>query len=100
MTFSDSMTRFCFPKAHRFVLIIDDDDTTTPIQTDVRFPSPLFSPQAWKSWVIDERILHLFVEHLDAHAPPERVTAFPVGLNHLDSWRCLRFTKTDLDSNS
>lgn len=79
-TFNDNLLP-CFPAWHKFVLIIGDRDTTTPKQTDKRFPSPTLKLSDWESWLNDKRIFHLFVEHLDTASPADRVTPIPLGLN-------------------
>lgn len=79
----------CFPRLHRFVLIMGDHDMTTPRQVDLRYPSPIIRRSSWLAWLRDERILHLFVEHLDTPEPRDRVTPVPVGLNSVDSGRLL-----------
>lgn len=71
----------CFPEWHKFVLIIGDQDLTTPKQTDLRWGSPMLDASAWDSWLKDDRVLHLFVEHLDTASPADRVTPIPVGFN-------------------
>lgn len=70
----------CIPASHRFVLVTGDDDRTSPRQIDKRY-EPVMKPGTWDSWLKDERILHLFVEHLDTPSPPNRVTPIPLGLN-------------------
>jgi len=70
----------CFPYSHRFVLITGDQDKTVPRQLDRRF-GPSMKPGTWDSWLADNRIAHLFIEHLDTVAPSDRVTPIPLGLN-------------------
>lgn len=74
----------CFPASHRFVIIIGDHDRTTPQQVDVRYNSPTLNNEDWQAWLADERILHLFVEHLDTPSPSNRVTPIPLGLNPVE----------------
>jgi len=79
-TFNDDILP-CFPATHRFVLVIGDHDGTTPKQVDMRYESPYLKATDWQAWLEDDRILHLFVEHLDTVSPRDRVTAIPLGLN-------------------
>lgn len=62
----------------RFVLLIGDHDITTPRQIDFRFPRYL-SRKVWEALLDDERIAHLFVEHLDEYVP--KVSALPGGIS-------------------
>jgi len=84
----------CLDADERFVLIVGDNDMTTPRQLDVRYryepDVKLFSPKAasttnfkyaaWLAWLRDPRIVHIFVEHLDEKALA-KVSPIPVGLN-------------------
>ena len=70
----------CFPPHSRFVIITGDHDRTTPQQVDKRY-LPALQPGTWESLLDDQRVLHLFVEHLDTPAPSDRVTPIPLGLN-------------------
>ena len=79
-TFSESLLR-CIPRHHRVVLITGDHDKTTPLQLDRRWGQVL-KPGTWESWLADERISHIFVEHLDAPAGPfDKVSPIPTGMN-------------------
>lgn len=65
------------------VLIIGDDDATTPRQVDMRFSAPKLQHDDWLQWVYHEkkRIQHIFVEHLDEATDPTRVSPIPLGFN-------------------
>jgi hypothetical protein len=86
---TDELQRFndnilpCFPNSHKFVIIIGDHDATTPAQKDLRYSQKLMAKD-WQAWIDDDRILHLFVEHLDTASPRNRVTPIPLGLNPMD----------------
>lgn len=69
----------CLPAP--FVLVIGDCDDTTPRQVDLRYPKVL-SRKLWYRLLADERILHIFVEHLDeAMLHSNKLSGLPVGIN-------------------
>jgi len=76
--FSDTILP-CLDSSARIVLITGDHDATLPQQVDVRYPH-FFQRATWDSWLKDERIVHVFVEHLD-EASVEKVTPIPLGIN-------------------
>jgi len=82
-TFSESLLR-CIPRRHGVVLITGDNDKTTPLQTDARYPRVLRS-STWVNWLKDERILHIYVEHLDAAVASSKVSPIPTGMNQRDA---------------
>ena len=83
-TFSESLLR-CIPRHHRVVLITGDHDKTTPLQLDRRWGQVL-KPGTWVSWLADERISHIFVEHLDAPAGlGDKISPIPTGMSPDDS---------------
>ncbi|EOD03788.1 hypothetical protein EMIHUDRAFT_439406 [Emiliania huxleyi CCMP1516] len=82
-TFSESLLH-CIPRRHGVVLITGDHDKTTPLQTDVRYPRVLRS-STWANWLKDERILHIYVEHLDAAVASSKVSPIPTGMNPRDA---------------
>ena len=61
-----------------FVLLTGDHDATIPRQIDQRFEKYL-SRKIWDALLRDRRIVHMFIENLDAYAP--KVSSLPVGIN-------------------
>jgi hypothetical protein len=70
----------CIDNATRFVLLIGDEDITTPNQMDGRWKSPIIARRDWDSMLADRRILHFYIEHLDERFSA-RVSPLPIGLN-------------------
>jgi hypothetical protein len=68
----------------QIVLVIGDHDQTTPRQVDLRYPKVL-SRKLWYRLLADERILHIFVEHLDeATLHSNKLSGLPVGINAME----------------
>ena len=80
------------------VLVIGDNDKTTPLQVDARYERRTHKPPldgravafqdysdfdyaAWRAWLNDSRVAHIFVEHLDESQNATKVTPLPVGVN-------------------
>ena len=87
---------FLLPCLHeKFVLILGDHDLTIPLQTDKRYtysPSPPkqffsgklsynFMYETWLSWLDDNRIKRIYVNHLDEEQDSKKVIPFPIGIN-------------------
>lgn len=71
----------CFPfNNSKITLIVGDHDKTTPTQLDKRYEDSFLGDDKWDYWLRDDRIKHIYVEHLDI-AQSEKVTAIPLGLN-------------------
>ena len=69
------------PKHHRYILLIGDEDDTTPRQIDRRFAnSANIKKNDWKRLVTDDQIIHIFVNHLDIPAT-NKISPFPIGFN-------------------
>ena len=101
----------CLQRQERFVLIIGDQDTTTPRQIDKRYrfkpPVGIFYPSGhaehnfeystWLAWMRDTRIGHIFVEHLDERTHPKKVSPIPIGLSpHEISHEIMHYSTCDV----
>lgn len=73
----------CLSNSSRFVLITGDHDGTMPQQVDLRYPHYL-EREAWDNWLKDDRIVHLFIEHLDEVTENPKITPIPLGVNPMD----------------
>ena len=103
----------CLQRQERFVLIVGDQDTTTPRQIDKRYrfkpPVGIFYPSGqakrdcdnfeystWLTWMSDARIGHIFVEHLDENTHP-KVSPIPIGLSpHEISRKIMHYSTCDI----
>ena len=67
-----------------FVLIVGDHDMTTPRQTDKRYERAL-DLRVWESLLKDDRLIHVFVEHLDELDERfSKISAIPTGINAIE----------------
>jgi hypothetical protein len=73
----------CLDSSARIALITGDHDATLPQQVDKRY-APYLHRDAWNSWLRDDRIMHMFIEHLDEETQNPKVTPIPLGLNPLE----------------
>jgi hypothetical protein len=69
------------PNDHKYILIIADEDTTIPRQTDKRWSEDAILTNAhWENIVNNKNIIHIFASHLDI-PKTDRYSPLPVGFN-------------------
>ena len=80
------------PKEHSYVLVIGDEDTTVPLQMDIRYPKDqILDPEIWEELTHNKQISHIFVSHLDIPAT-DIYSPIPVGFNPIEH------TNNDIDT--